>query len=212
MLLYLSLTVAAALLGGLFPALVSAAVGSLLLNWYFTPPVHTFTIADPKNIVAIAIFVAVAVSVASVVDLAARRTHQAARLRAESEILSYLAGNVLRGETSLEALLERVRRPSAWSPPPCWSARATSNPGPARAAWAPAPAGTRRTRTSTYRSATTWPSPSPAGSCPPRTAASWPPSPHRQPWSWTAAASAKRRTRQGRWRKATASARRCWRP
>ncbi|MGW3108041.1 ATP-binding protein [Streptomyces sp. NPDC001100] len=109
MLLFLTLTVAAALLGGLFPALASAAVGSLLLNWYFTPPVHTFTIADPKNIVAIAIFVAVAVSVASVVDLAARRTHQAARLRAESEILSFLAGNVLRGETSLEALLERVR-------------------------------------------------------------------------------------------------------
>lgn len=56
-----------------------------------------------------AIFVAVAVSVASVVDLGARRTHQAARLRAESEVLSFLAGSVLRGETSLEALLERVR-------------------------------------------------------------------------------------------------------
>ncbi|MDH6486594.1 sensor histidine kinase KdpD [Streptomyces sp. SAI-127] len=109
MLLFLAMTVAAALLGGLFPALASAAAGSLLLNWYFTPPVHTLTIADPKNIVAIAIFVGVAVSVASVVDLAARRTHQAARLRAESEILSFLAGNVLRGETTLEALLERVR-------------------------------------------------------------------------------------------------------
>ncbi|MGW0629611.1 ATP-binding protein [Streptomyces sp. NPDC002758] len=109
MLLFLALTVAAALLGGLVPALTSAVVGSLLLNWYFTPPIHTLTIADPKNIVAIAIFVGVAVSVASVVDLAARRTHQAARLRAESEILSFLAGSVLRGETSLEALLERVR-------------------------------------------------------------------------------------------------------
>ncbi|MFF3991246.1 ATP-binding protein [Streptomyces sp. NPDC001797] len=109
MLLYLALTVAAALLGGLLPALTSAVVGSLLLNWFFTPPVHTLTIADPKNIVAIAIFVGVAVSVASVVDLAARRTQQATRLRAESEILSFLAGSVLRGETSLEALLERVR-------------------------------------------------------------------------------------------------------
>ncbi|GGW24980.1 sensor histidine kinase [Streptomyces alanosinicus] len=109
MLLFLTLTVAAALLGGLFPALASAVVGSLLLNWYFTPPIHTLTIADPKNIVAIAIFIGVAVSVASVVDLAARRTHQASRLRAESEILSFLAGNVLRGETTLEALLERVR-------------------------------------------------------------------------------------------------------
>ncbi|RVU28410.1 sensor histidine kinase KdpD [Streptomyces antnestii] len=109
MLLVLSVTVAAALVGGLVPALASCAVGSLLLNYYFTPPLHLFTIADPKNIVAIVIFVGVAVSVASVVDLAARRTHQAARLRAESEILSFLAGSVLRGESSLDALLERVR-------------------------------------------------------------------------------------------------------
>ncbi|MBW5420963.1 DUF4118 domain-containing protein [Streptomyces sp. BG9H] len=109
MLLFLTLTVAAALLGGLLPALASAAVGSLLLNYYFTPPLHLWTVSNNKNIVAIAVFVGVAVSVASVVDLAARRTHQAARLRAESEILSFLAGSVLRGETSLEALLERVR-------------------------------------------------------------------------------------------------------
>jgi two-component system sensor histidine kinase KdpD len=102
MLLFLTVTVAAALLGGLLPALAAAALGSLLLNYYYTEPLHQWTIADPKNIVAIVIFV-------GVVDLAARRTHQAARLRAESEILSYLAGNVLRGETSLEALLERVR-------------------------------------------------------------------------------------------------------
>ncbi|WP_406365526.1 ATP-binding protein [Streptomyces sp. NBC_01546] len=109
MLLFLTFTVAAALLGGLLPALASAAFGSLLLNYYFTPPLHEFTISDPLNIVAIAIFVGVAVSVASVVDLAARRTHQAARLRAESEILSFLAGSVLRGENSLDALLERLR-------------------------------------------------------------------------------------------------------
>ncbi|MFI9080885.1 ATP-binding protein [Streptomyces sioyaensis] len=108
-LLFLFLTVVAALLGGQLPALASAAVGSLLLNFYFTPPTHTLTVSDPKNIVAIVIFFAVAVSVASVVDLAARRTHQAARLRAESEILSFLAGSVLRGETTLDALLERVR-------------------------------------------------------------------------------------------------------
>ncbi|MEV0114097.1 sensor histidine kinase KdpD [Streptomyces sp. NPDC050844] len=109
MLLFLTLTVAAALLGGMLPALASAAFGSLLLNYYFTPPLHLWTISDSKNIVAIIVFVGVAISVASVVDLAARRTHQAARLRAESEILSFLAGSVLRGETSLDALLERVR-------------------------------------------------------------------------------------------------------
>lgn len=109
MLLFLALTVAAALLGGLWPALASAALGSLLMNYFFAPPLHRFTVSDPRNIVAITVFFGVAVSVASVVDLAARRTHQAARLRAESEILSFLAGSVLRGETTLDALLERVR-------------------------------------------------------------------------------------------------------
>ncbi|SDL74255.1 sensor histidine kinase [Streptomyces wuyuanensis] len=109
MLLFLSLTVTAALLGGLLPALASAAFGSLLLNYFFAPPLHRFTVSDPKNIVAIVVFFGVAVAVASVVDLAARRTQQAARLRAESEILSFLAGSVLRGETALDALLERVR-------------------------------------------------------------------------------------------------------
>ncbi|MGW1518355.1 ATP-binding protein [Streptomyces sp. NPDC002287] len=109
MLLFLALTVAAALLGGLWPALASAAFGSLLLNYFFVEPLHRFTISDTRNIMAISVFIGVAVSVASVVDLAARRTHQAARLRAESEILSTLAGSVLRGETALDALLERVR-------------------------------------------------------------------------------------------------------
>ncbi|GAA2497853.1 sensor histidine kinase KdpD [Streptomyces thermolineatus] len=109
MLLFLTLTVAAALLGGLLPALASAVVGSLLLNYFFAPPVRTWTVAQPENILAIAVFVVVGSSVASVVDLAARRTQQTARLRAEAEILSFLAGSVLRGETALPALLERVR-------------------------------------------------------------------------------------------------------
>ncbi|MBM9507264.1 sensor histidine kinase [Actinacidiphila acididurans] len=109
MLLFLTLTVAAALIGGLWPALVCAAGGSLLLNYFFTPPTHSFTIAQPENIIAIVIFIVVGVAVASVVDLAARRTQQAARLGSEGEILSYLAGSVLRGDRSLEALLERVR-------------------------------------------------------------------------------------------------------
>ncbi|WP_432074675.1 ATP-binding protein [Streptomyces wuyuanensis] len=107
--LFMAVTVAAALLGGMWPALASATAGSLLLNWYFTPPVHTWTIADPENIFAFFVFFAVAASVASVVGLAARRTQQAARLRAESETLFLLAGSVLRGDTSLETLLDRVR-------------------------------------------------------------------------------------------------------
>ncbi|XMN11760.1 ATP-binding protein (plasmid) [Streptomyces griseobrunneus] len=109
LLLFLTLTIGAALLGGLPPALASVAVGFLLLSWYFTPPLNTWTIADPENTVALAVFLVVAVSVASIVGSAARRAREAAQLRNESETLSHLAGSVLRGGNSLEALLDRVR-------------------------------------------------------------------------------------------------------
>ena len=70
--------VATALIGGLAPAVVVSALASaLLLNYLFTPPLYTLTIAEPENVVTIAIFVAVGIAVATVVDLAARRTAQA---------------------------------------------------------------------------------------------------------------------------------------
>ncbi|WP_457033851.1 DUF4118 domain-containing protein, partial [Kitasatospora sp. P5_F3] len=113
MLLFLSLTVCAALVGGLFPAIASALVSSSALNYYFAPPIHTFTISEPQNILAVAIFTAVGIAVASVVDLAARRTQQAARGQAEAQSLSALAGTVLRGAPGgdglLTALLDQVR-------------------------------------------------------------------------------------------------------
>ncbi|GAA2751954.1 MULTISPECIES: sensor histidine kinase [Kitasatospora] len=113
MLLFLSLTVCAALVGGLFPAIASALVGSTALNYYFAPPIHAFTISEPQNIVAVAIFTAVGIAVATVVDTAARRSQQAARSQAEARALSVLAGTVLRGAPSgeglLTALLEQVR-------------------------------------------------------------------------------------------------------
>ncbi len=98
-----------ALVGGLIPALLEALAGSLLLNYYFTPPIHQFTIADANNAWAIVVFVLVAILVSTVVDIAARRTTQAARASAESELLVTTAGSVLRGQQALPALLERVR-------------------------------------------------------------------------------------------------------
>jgi two-component system sensor histidine kinase KdpD len=98
-----------ALVGGFIPAVLEAVAGSLLLNWYFTPPIHQFTIADANNAWAIGVFIIVAVMVSSVVDIAARRTKQAARAGAESELLVTTAGSVLRGQQALPALLEQVR-------------------------------------------------------------------------------------------------------
>jgi two-component system, OmpR family, sensor histidine kinase KdpD len=108
-LVFLGGVVAVALVGGFLPALIAAVAGSLLLNFYFTPPVHKFTINDPNNALALIIFIAVGLSVSKVVDTAARRTKQAARAGAESELLATTAGSVLRGERALSAVLDRVR-------------------------------------------------------------------------------------------------------
>jgi two-component system, OmpR family, sensor histidine kinase KdpD len=109
MLVFLAGVVAVALVGGFIPALLAAVVGSLLLNYYFTPPIHQWTIAQANNALALLIFVAVGLAVSSVVDTAARRTKQAARAGAESELLATTAGSVLRGQRSLSAVLDRVR-------------------------------------------------------------------------------------------------------
>jgi two-component system, OmpR family, sensor histidine kinase KdpD len=108
-LIFLAGVIAVALVGGFVPALIAAVAGSLLLNYYFTPPIYQFTISDVNNAFALLIFVAVGLAVSSVVDTAARRTKQAARSGAESELLATTAGSVLRGQGALAAVLDRVR-------------------------------------------------------------------------------------------------------
>lgn len=108
-LLFLAVSVIAGFVGGVLPALASAALCSGLLHHYFTEPVGSWRISDAENIITIASFFAASGAVALVVNLALRRARQAARLRAESQILAILAGSVLRGGDSLQALLGRVR-------------------------------------------------------------------------------------------------------
>ncbi|GIH03647.1 sensor histidine kinase [Rhizocola hellebori] len=108
-LLFLLAVVIVALVGGLWPAVVAAVGGFLLLNYFFTPPIKQWTISEQENLLALVVFAGVGISVAAVVDLAARRTRDAAAARAEAQILATIAGGVLRGERPLLALLQQLR-------------------------------------------------------------------------------------------------------
>ena len=110
LLIYLVAVVTITVLGGFWPAVLAAVAASLLLNWYFTEPLHTFTIDEPKNLLALLLFVTVAVAVSSVVHLAARRAVQAARAREEAASLLELAQTVLGGADSPAAVLEHLTR------------------------------------------------------------------------------------------------------
>jgi two-component system sensor histidine kinase KdpD len=91
MLAFLLLVIVVALIGGRGPALVAAIASSGLLNFFFAPPYHTWYIDDPDNSVSLLAFVLVAVLVSWVVDVAARRTRQAAEAAARAEALDGVA-------------------------------------------------------------------------------------------------------------------------
>lgn len=106
--LYLLLTVLVALLGGIGPALVGAVASSLLLNWFFTEPVRTLTISEPENVLALAVFVIVAVVVAFVVHTSARRAERAVAAQRESAALAELAHTLLGSTDQMHLLLEHA--------------------------------------------------------------------------------------------------------
>jgi two-component system sensor histidine kinase KdpD len=146
LLLFLLAVIIVSLVGGFLPAFVTAIAASLLLNYYFVPPIHRLTINQAENILALVVFVVTALLVSRVVDIAARRSSEAARSNAEAETLSTLAGSLLRGEHAIPALLERVRetfavnsvtllRRDTEAPASVGAQRRSATPGGLRGTW-----------------------------------------------------------------------------
>jgi two-component system sensor histidine kinase KdpD len=107
--LFLTLAVACALVGGRWPAIVASALGVLSLNYFFTEPLHTLTVASTANVLVLVIYVVVSAAVATVVDSAARRRAQATRARAEAATLAQLNRRILEGTDDVRSLLELAR-------------------------------------------------------------------------------------------------------
>ena len=90
---------------GSVAALAAAIGGFLLVNWYFTPPLYTFTVAEGENLLALTVYLAVAGVVSGFVALAARRAAEGARARAEAGTLATLAGSA-----PIAEVIENMRR------------------------------------------------------------------------------------------------------
>lgn len=107
--LYLLLVVAVAAVGGFAPALTAATVGFLAVNWYFTPPLHELTVQRGTNVLALSAYLLTAIIVGSLVAVAARRTAEANRSRAEARTLSALASSIVDVDP-LPVLMGHLRR------------------------------------------------------------------------------------------------------
>ncbi len=104
--IYLVHTIATALIGGMWPAVLAAVLSSLVVNWFFTPPVGTLTISAPENAAALLLFVVVAAAVSFVVHRSSRRADAALAAQQESAALAELTHTLL-GSTEQLALLCR---------------------------------------------------------------------------------------------------------
>lgn len=96
--------VVVALTGGLWPALAAAVAGTFLLNFFFVPPLHTLRVSTRDDVVALVVFVAVAVLVSAVVDIAERRRRHTELVSARAALLAEQAARA----HSLEAA-DRLR-------------------------------------------------------------------------------------------------------
>src|SRR6202012_5593668 len=86
------------------PSLIAGLVCALAYNFFFLPPLYTFTIADPENVITLVVFMTVA---AAASNLTARVRMQAivARQRAATTEDLYRFSRKLAGIASLDDLL-----------------------------------------------------------------------------------------------------------
>ncbi|RAI34978.1 sensor histidine kinase [Rhodoplanes serenus] len=103
-LVFLTAVVGVAVRYGLLPSLLASLTASLAYNFFFLPPLHTFTIADPTNIAAFFFFTGLAILVSNV---AARVRVQAiaAKDRARDTAQLYSFSRKLAGVGTLDDVL-----------------------------------------------------------------------------------------------------------
>ena len=105
----LCLVMAVAALGGLRVGLVASVAAFGLTNWFLTPPLHTLTVGEAENVVALTVFVAVTVVVSILVDRAASRSREAATARMQAAALARSAATLVGSRDPLPDLLEQLR-------------------------------------------------------------------------------------------------------
>ena len=103
-LVFLTGVLVSAITYGLWPSLFACLVSVLAYNFFFLPPLYTFTIGDPENVVALFFFALVAV-IAS--NLTARVRDQVITARDRAKVTEdlYLFSRKLAGVVSLDDLL-----------------------------------------------------------------------------------------------------------
>ena len=143
-LLFLLLTLVISGTWGRAVGLFAAVVTNLALNFFFVDPLHTFTVQDPENIIALFVFLGVSVIGGSLLSAAQAEAERARHRDAETQVLLRLSRSHDRPDRPAGALTslcaevvaafqrtrsrraQRVAAAGACSHPPAWPTRAAS--------------------------------------------------------------------------------------
>jgi two-component system sensor histidine kinase KdpD len=102
-LVFLTAVLFSALRYGLWPSIMTALLSVAAYNFFFLPPLYTFTIADPSNVVALIFFLIAALVVSNLTAQKQRQTqNMAARAKTTAEL--YAFSRKIAGVSSLENL------------------------------------------------------------------------------------------------------------
>jgi len=107
--LYLPAVLAVAVFFGAAYAIGVALAAMLAFNFLFLPPVHTLTLAEPRNWTALAAYLITAVVCSNLATSARRRAAEAEQREREAALLADAAAAVL-GEMPLDEIRERAER------------------------------------------------------------------------------------------------------
>ena len=95
---YFLAVVIAAWAGGIVGGVVAAVLSATALNFFFTPPLHTLRVEQPQDLVALIVFLMVALLVGSLVARALADRARATQRERETRLLNYFATKLLSGE------------------------------------------------------------------------------------------------------------------
>lgn len=110
-LIFLLIVFVVALRAGSRAATLSALLSFAVFDFFFIPPYHTFTIASRDHVLALFVYVGVAVATGRLVSHLQGRTEQAERAEARATLLAELNSALIGGVTLysiLSAIVERV--------------------------------------------------------------------------------------------------------
>jgi len=95
---------------GVFPALLASVLAFLTYDWFFIPPVHTFTVDNPSEYVALVTLLVTSIIIGQLLAAVRRRATEAQRQQVQTELLYEVSQAALSSSQVDEVYALAVRR------------------------------------------------------------------------------------------------------